>query len=96
MASTVLFNLERRPCYVNGKRAMFHFWYQDSRVVPPSVLTGGHKGGVVAGALGIVEFEDGTVDCTEPWKIKFADGGRFEEYAFIPEEGLNKRGEQNV
>ena len=49
-----------RPCAVNGKKALFHTMEQCSRIVPPSLLAGGHNGGVVGEVLAIVEYEDGT------------------------------------
>ena len=74
----------RRPCYVQGTRAMFHCWTQESQVIAPSILVGGHSGGTVAGVLGIVEFENGEVSKVYPEHIRFADGGGFEQYAFDP------------
>lgn len=82
--------LKRRICYVGEKRAMFHCWSQESRIVEPSIRVGGHGGGILAGVLGIVEFEDGAVAKVYPENIQFADGGGFEEYAFLPKEHLSK------
>lgn len=79
-----------RPCYVHGERAMFHCWAQESYVVGPSLLVGGHNGGTVAFVKGIVEFENGGVSKVDPENIQFADGGSFEYYAFLPLERLNK------
>lgn len=76
--------IKRRPCYVEGQKAMFHCWSQESHVVGPSLLVGGHSGGTVSGVLGIVEFENGGVSKVYPEHIQFADGGGFEEYAFGP------------
>lgn len=72
----------RRPCWYEGRKAMFHMWYQNSYVVAPSLMVGGHNGGVVASILGLIEFEDGKTLCVEPEKIIFADYGGFDEYYF--------------
>ena len=70
-----------RPCMVKGERkALFHMWSNFSNVIEPSPLKGGHPGGTIAGTLGIVEYEDGTVDKVEPYDICFVDGS-FDEYA---------------
>lgn len=77
--------IARRPCYVDGKKAMFHCWSQESHVVAPSPLVGGHSGGTVSGVMGIVEFEDGRITKVYPSGIRFADGGGFEQYVFLPD-----------
>lgn len=77
------FVFKRRPCYVKDKKAFFHVWFQESQIVAPSILSGGHSGGVVATVLGLVEFEDGTISKEYPEQIKFADGGGFDEYCFL-------------
>lgn len=81
---------EVRPCYVAGEKALFHCWCHESHVVGPSLLVGGHSGGTVAFVKGIVEFENGGVTKVDPENIQFADGGSFEEYAFLPLEALKK------
>lgn len=76
----------RRPCYVEGKKAMFHCWRNVSQIVSPSAFVGGHSGGIVSDTYGIVEYEDGTIaGYIEPVKIRFADGGDFDETAFLPQ-----------
>ena len=69
----------RRPCLVDGKKAMFHCWSNISNLVSPSALFGGDVGGTVSKTLGIVEFEDGTVTRVLPESIRFVDGGGFDE-----------------
>lgn len=66
------------------KNALFHCWAQKSDVIPPSMINGGHNGGVVAGLVGIVELSDGQVCEIPPYHITFLDN-KHEEYAF-PEE----------
>ncbi len=72
---------EYRPCYVDGKKALFHKWVDKSEIVSPSVLKGGHAGGVICDTFGLVEFENGVVGEVYPHKIKFADN-KIHEYAF--------------
>lgn len=54
-------------------KALFHCWVHKSEVVPPSPMMGGHSGGVVSGVLGLVEYEDGTINQIYPSRIKFLD-----------------------
>ncbi len=67
-----------RPCYVGSdyRKALFHRWFDS--VYPKK------DGGMIAQCLGIVEFEDGTVEQVEPKSIIFADGGSFGEYVWFP------------
>ena len=55
-----------------------------SDIVPPSIMKGGHSGGVVKGVLALVEFEDGSVGEVYPHKIKFLDNP-FIDYCFDTE-----------
>lgn len=81
-------DIPRRPCYVGEERALFHGWFQESQIVPPSNLIGGHNGGVVSAVLGVVEFGNGKVRKVYPEDIQFADGNNFGDYAFFPKEAL--------
>lgn len=76
--------MERRPCYVDGKKAMFHCWASITWKILP-----GYSGGradqtaqFVPNTMAIVEYEDGTVDTITPLRIRFADGGDFAETAW--------------
>lgn len=71
-----------RPCYVHWKKAMFHCWFQESRV--------GADGNVLTDVKAVVEFESGTVVTVSPIAIQFADGGGFEGCTFIPQEDLKE------
>ena len=75
---------EVRTCYVRDRKALFHGWYPFSKIIEPSMLKGGHHGGVINYVLGIVEFEDGTVGYAGPEDVRFADGGEFNERIFAP------------
>lgn len=72
---------EYRPCYVDGKKALFHKWEENARPIPPSMLISEDKGGQVWYTMGIVEFEDGRVEEVPPTKIRFADC-LIKQYAF--------------
>ena len=63
---------ESRLCEVNGRYGYFHTWEHYSEIVPPSLLRGGHSGGVIAGTFAIVEFQD-SVERVDPTKLKFID-----------------------
>ena len=74
-------NSQYRPCFVDGKKALFHTWVHWSEPIPPSALAGGHNGGVAQGAYAIVEYEDGTVGEVPPRAVRFADN-LISEYGF--------------
>ena len=80
-----------RPCYVilnknKKKKALFHCWSYISNVVPPSIMVGGHPGGTVSYTLGVVEYEDGSIDQVDPISVQFIPGA-FKDYAFDDEKG---------
>lgn len=77
-----------RPCYVGGKKALFHRWSDYSQLVNAGALVGGFHAGTVKETRAIVEFEDGTVAEVEPAKLRFVTG-KFEEYSFA-ERGKGK------
>lgn len=54
-------------------RAKFHQWVQESWVIEPSPMVGGHPGGQMSTVYALVEFEDGTCDLVRPTLIKFLE-----------------------
>ena len=75
-----------RPCYITIKKgkkekALFHGWNFVSNVVEPSLMIGGHPGGVIAYSTGIVELEDGRVIEVMPGNITFVKG-IFQDYCW--------------
>ena len=64
---------EVRPIYYQNKKALFHKWSTVSRIVEPSVLRGGHGGGVISMTVAIIETEDGKIHEVAPTDIWFAD-----------------------
>lgn len=62
-----------RPCKVGEELYLFHGFTQISQIVPPSLMRGGHGGGVVAGAYAILESRDGTVGLVEAQQVQFLD-----------------------
>lgn len=62
-----------RPCTVSGRKALFHRWATETRLIEPSVLKGGHSGAAVQFTVAIVEYENGFVEEVEPHKIRFLD-----------------------
>ena len=65
---------ELRPCYINGKRAFFHFWIKKKDIVMQSEYV-----------VGLVEFINGTVEEIGVERIQFCDN-KLEEYCFEKEE----------
>lgn len=81
----VIRGAEYRPCYVDGKRAIFHRWADTARSVAPrgideSTTDDRYQYWNVGG---IVEFEDGSVRRVWPSAITFADGGPGDGFAGI-------------
>lgn len=89
LESKIIVKAELRPCIVWGKNALFHRWSNVSDVIPPSILKGGHSGGVIAYTVGIVEFEDGTICEVRTADIRFIDHPH-KQYTFDEREGRNE------
>lgn len=62
-----------RPCKVGEELHLFHGFTQISQIVPPSLMRGGHGGGVVTGVYAILESRDGTVGLAEAQRVQFLD-----------------------
>ena len=79
---------EYRPCYVNGRKALFHRWVNSARPQLPKGQepTENSRYFQFRAPHGLVEYEDGTLDTVWPHAIKFADHGRFQDYAWDPAE----------
>lgn len=85
MATGFIIETELRPCMVGDKKALFHTWNHYSEIVPPSVMVGGHSGGVVSDTYAIVEYEDGSVSRCEVGEVRFLDC-KIKEYCFAESE----------
>lgn len=72
-----------RPCLILPKKqkGLCHGIFQDSYIVQPSLMVGGHSGGVVANPVAIVEVEGGSLIRVNPIDIKFIEN-KFAEYDF--------------
>ena len=73
-----------RPCKVGEEFYLFHGFTQISQIVPPSLMRGGHGGGVVSGAYAVLERRDGTVGLAEAQRVQFLDTAK--EFAKYEEE----------
>ena len=70
-----------RPCVVKVEKdglffklnAYFHSWGNRSRLIEPSIMIGGGQGGIINNTVGVIEYEDGTIDESNPKNIKFTD-----------------------
>lgn len=62
-----------RPCMVGDRKALFHRWFDEYRVLEPAITIGGHPGGQVSTLLGLVEWEDGTMHVFHPHQIRMLD-----------------------
>lgn len=64
---------ENRKCIFKKEVYTFHGFYQESNVIPPSPLVGGHSGGVIAYPVAIIEDEKGNVMEVEATSIQFVE-----------------------
>lgn len=67
-----------RQCIVksNGEiltGCYFHQWVNKSDIIEPSIMVGGHKGGVTHYCVALYETSDGAVHECLPSKITFVD-----------------------
>lgn len=81
MALTMEIQQELRPCMVNDKKALFHMWEQCSEILAPSIMVGGHNGGVLNYVMGIIETETGEIKSVHPHSIRFVDN-KIQDYYF--------------
>ena len=81
-------NDELRPCYVAGRKAIFHRWVNTARPALPKGVEHGENPRFFQyrATTALVEYEDGTMDTVWPAAVKFADHGRFRDYAWEGEE----------
>lgn len=65
---------EERPCWVDGRRAIFHRWTDSARPVKPTGKDEDSDERLQKWSVhGLVEYEDGRVEREWPSKIRFAD-----------------------
>lgn len=70
----IMSTCEMRPCWVNGRRAIFHRWTDSARPVKPAGKDQDTDERLQKWSVhGIVEYEDGTVEREWPSAIRFAD-----------------------
>lgn len=82
---------EYRPCYVNGRKALFHRWVNTANPsLPKGVDANDEKARFFQhrSTAGLVEFENGIVTRVWPQEIRFADGGHFDKCEWLPMEKM--------
>lgn len=77
----IIIKSELRPCFVKDKKALFHKWNEFSKPVPGGITPIDPPPGEIKYTLGMVEYEDGTVEEVAPHYIKFIDN-KIKEYDF--------------
>lgn len=96
-ASNITINqeIEYRPCYVRGRRALFHRWTNSARPQLPKGVEPAENVRYFQyrNTHAIVEFEDGTVDLAFPRDVRFADPGNFSAYVWMDRPGTAERQE---
>ena len=78
---------QQRPCYVKGRKAIFHRWANTANpCLPKGVEPEDEKARYFQyrSVQAIVEYMDGSVERVWPQDIEFADGGRFDEMTWLP------------
>ena len=78
---------EYRPCWVDGRKALFHRWANDARPTAPGGVTENARFYQFRSSKAIVEFEDGMVARVWPNEVKFADTGFFDQFKWEGEDG---------
>ena len=75
----IMTTIEGRPCWVDGRRAIFHRWSDSARPVKDTstLLTDENAQFQKWSVHAIVEYEDGTVEREWPNKIRFADSREY-------------------
>ena len=69
--SGIKISYDMRPCVVSGKKALFHRWVEEAYPIEASVQFGGCPGGQIRNTLGLVEFEDGSLDLASVRDMRF-------------------------
>lgn len=64
---------ENKKCIFRKEVYTFHGFYQESNVIPPSPLVGGHSGGVIAYPVAIIEDKKGKLMEVEATSIQLKD-----------------------
>ena len=79
---------EYRPCWVAGRKAVFHRWANNARAILPKGEEPGENSRYFQyrSTKAIVEYQDGTVDTVWPQDIQFADAGPFDEITWPQED----------
>ena len=74
---------EYRPCYANGRKALFHRWVNTANpTLPKGAEINSEKARFFQhrSTTALVEYADGTVDRVWPQDVRFVDGGYFAEF----------------
>ena len=82
---------EYRPCYVNGRKALFHRWVNTANPALPKGMDPDNEKAKFfqhRSTAGLVEYENGIVERVWPQEIRFADGGRFDKCEWLTIEKL--------
>lgn len=62
-----------KKCIYKKSVCTFHGFFQRSMVIKPSIMVGGHSGGVIAYPVAIIEDEKGNVMEVEATSIQFKE-----------------------
>ena len=77
-------NNEYRACFVKGRKALFHRWYENLNL--KNEILNEKVGSHIRFFYGVIEYENGEVDVVAPNEIRFCDRKK-EEYEFSRRRG---------
>jgi hypothetical protein len=66
-------NNENRKCIYRKSVCTFHGFFQRSMVIKPSIMVGGHSGGVIAYPVAIIEDKKGKLIEATATSIRFVE-----------------------
>lgn len=90
----VVQEIEYRPCWVRGKKALFHRWANSARPALPKGQEPSENARYYQyrSTQALVEFADGTVELVYPQAVRFVDGGHFRDFEWPPMSEVESNG----
>ena len=84
----IMQEIEYRPCWVFGRKGLFHRWINTAKPTLPrgQELDENTRYFQYRATKALVEFENGAMETVWPQDLVFADHGRFQDYAWLPME----------
>lgn len=86
--TAILQEIEYRPVWVQGRKGLFHRWINTAKPAMPRGQEPDENTRYFQyrATKALVEFENGAMETVWPQDLVFADGGRFQDHAWLPME----------